>query len=185
MIGRRAALLGAPSLRLGPGFDILFSGRPSRGLFYVGQLPATVLKNFHFSAVSNLKSAVMAKTELKNRRRELGFTSGRNCGDDLRDQLSSDAVLHVSAELRSRCANQLGMGALGRRVCSWYCDRPMARIGRVGKGAAVHSWSRGSLYSVRPRAPLYRCEQGICWRWTPIVILAVLAPTMWWLATKD
>jgi hypothetical protein len=28
------------------------------------------------------------------------------------------------------------------------------------------------------------CEQGICWRWTPIVILAVLAPTMWWLATK-
>jgi hypothetical protein len=31
----------------------------------VGQLPATVLKNFHFSAVSNLKSAVMPKTELK------------------------------------------------------------------------------------------------------------------------
>jgi len=46
------------------------------------------------------------------------------------------------------------MGTLGWRVCSWYCDRPMARIGGVGKGAAVHSWSRGSLYSVRPCAPL-------------------------------
>jgi len=34
------------------------------GLFCVRRLPATVV-NFHFSAVSNLKSAVMAKTELK------------------------------------------------------------------------------------------------------------------------
>ena len=31
---------------------------------------------------------------------------------------------------------------------------PWLRIGGVGKGAAVHSWSRGSLYAVRPRAPL-------------------------------
>jgi hypothetical protein len=36
---------------------------------------------------------------------------------------------------------------------AWYCDRPMARIGRVGEGAAVHSWSRDSLYSVRPARP--------------------------------
>jgi hypothetical protein len=39
-------------------------------------------------------------------------------------------------------------------VCSWYCYGPLARIGRLGKGAAVHSWSCGSLYSIRPCPPL-------------------------------
>ena len=40
----------------------------------------------------------------------------------------------------------------------------MARIRGMGKGAAGPRWCRGSLYSVRPRAALERCERRICRR---------------------
>jgi len=138
----------------------------------------------------------MAKTELKTDAANLALRAAAIVGVIygisfllLRDQLSADAVLHVSAERRSRCANQLGMGALGWRVCFWYAIGPwLASEGWVKEQPFISS--RGSLCSVpasRSSIPVVSREYAdAAWFiWTPIVILAVLAPTMWWLATKD
>ena len=63
----------------------------------------------------------------------------------------------------------------------------MARIRGMGKGAAVYSFA--AAFNLSGLALLYSVVSGeyagAAWFiWMPIVLLAVLAPAMWWVATK-
>jgi hypothetical protein len=153
----------------------------------VRQLPATVV-NFYFSAVSNPKEWVMAKTELKTDTATLALRAAAIVGVlyGIGFFLMPSAILQLSGDPGAptnpgwvRWAGGFVLGiALGPWLASegWVKEQPFI----AGLAAAYTLSCLALLYSVVSGE-----YAGAAWFiWMPIVILGVLAPIMWRLAIK-
>ena len=129
----------------------------------------------------------MAKTELKTDAANLALRAAAIVGVmyGIGFLLMPHSI--VSAERRSRCANQgwvrwAGGFVLGTAIGPWLASEGWVKEQPfiAGLAAAFTLSGLALLYSVVSGE-----YAGAAWFiWMPIVILAVLAPTMWWLANK-
>ena len=153
----------------------------------MGRVAATVV-NFHFSAVGNLRVRVMAKIELKTDAANLALRAAAIVGvmygfgfllmPHAMFQLSGDPGVPTNpAWVRWAGGFVLGI-AIGPWLASegWVKEQPFI----AGLAAAFTLSGLALLYSAVSGE-----YAGAEWFiWMPIVVLAVLAPAMWWLATK-
>jgi hypothetical protein len=95
----------------------------------------------------------MAKTELKTDAANVALRAAAIVGVmyGFGFLLMPYAMFQLSGD---QVCQQTQGGCAGLEALFSVLRRPMARIRGMGKGGAVHSWCRGSLYSVRPRAAL-------------------------------
>ena len=179
--------LGIRSRSATPCFLYSFAGPSFAAIFCMIQLPAPVV-NFHLGGKQPKRVGVMAKTELKTDTANWVLRAAAILGvlygfgfllmPYSMFQLSGDPGVPTNPGW-VRWAGGFVLGiAIGPWLASegWIKEQPFI----AGLAAAFTLSGLALLYGVVSGE-----YAGAAWFiWMPIVILAVLAPTMWWLATK-